>query len=75
MVRLPGLEGSESLSPPNSPLKSFPWIRFVEDIAREADCWFVHEVRRKKGGKGQEASWENNRGLIPELNPSPISVL
>ena len=53
MVRLPVLVGSVLLSPPDSPLKSFPWMRFVEDIVQER---FVHEAEWRKREKGQEAS-------------------
>jgi len=49
MVRLPVLVGSEPPSPPSSPLKSFPWMRFVEDIARG---WRgVKEDRKRVGRK------------------------
>jgi hypothetical protein len=48
MVRLPALAGSEPLSPPDSPLKSFPWMRFVEDIE-----W---EKRKRAGSELREGS-------------------
>jgi hypothetical protein len=57
MVRLPALAGSELSSPPDSPLKSFPWMRFVEDIVQEQDGGFVDDCwGGGRRGKGQEAS-------------------
>ena len=54
MVRLPDFAGSEPPSPPGSPLKSFPWMRFVEDIFRGwnlRSCTGLGEGKRK----GEEA--------------------
>jgi len=51
MVRLPVLVGSVPLSPPDSPLKSFPWMRFVEDIVQG---WNVGSHTRLSGGKEKE---------------------
>jgi hypothetical protein len=44
------LVGSEPLSPPDSPLKSFPWMRFVEDIVQE---WGKREKRQEAVGKSR----------------------
>ena len=71
MVRLPALAGSESLSPPDSPLKSFPWIRFVADIVREQDggSRVTHEVGwKKRKGRGSELGGFN----IPTQPPVSI---
>ena len=61
MVRLPVLAGSEPSppSPPDSPLKSFPWMRFVEDIVREQDGGSCARLGGRKG-EGQEASLGKN---------------
>ena len=53
MVRLPGLAGSE-LSAPTSPLKSLPWMRFVEDIARGLRTKSGERKEEKDGGRARE---------------------
>ena len=51
MVRLPDLAGSVPPSPPSSPLKSFPWMRFVEDIVLG---WNLGPCTGLEGGKEKE---------------------
>ena len=55
MVRLPVFVGSDPSSAPDSPLKSFPWMRFVEDIV-EGEAWFAHDFWWEKRRKRLEAS-------------------
>ena len=54
MVRLPVLVGSVPLSPPDSPLKSFPWMRFVEDIVQGWKARSHTRLSGRKEGKGGE---------------------
>lgn len=54
MVRLPGLVGSEPPSLLGSPLKSFPWMRFAEDIAWDPNVGLCTRLGKRKEEKDRK---------------------